>query len=213
MSIRINLLPEARIIKLRNQKTKRLVTVLCLLISTGVMATLFVLLLLLGARTLQKGYNEKSITKKQDEIKSKNSIEKDAAWFNGALAASAAVSDRRILISQLFDRLTEAIPNDVSLTDLSVDADYKVKASVKALDFNTVALFADALKSYNLTNRFIPGLSPKTVFNDVRIDSVTSSKSGQVTTTKTFDVTFVVDKDLVEKFRSDNKKQVNEVKS
>ncbi|MEI7818966.1 MAG: PilN domain-containing protein [bacterium] len=213
MSLHINLLPEARVIKIKNQQTKRLTLVICSLIISGVAGSLIILLLLLGARTLQFNANAKKIADQKVAISSKASVEQEVAWFNSALSASNAVSEKRILISQLFERLTEALPNDVKLSSVGIDPDYKVKASVSAKDFNTVALFGDALRSYNVSgapNRFINGLDKKPVFTDIVIDSVSNKKGDSKSTAdgKVFEVTFMVDKDLVNKFHEDSKTSV-----
>lgn len=205
MTVRVNLLPEARVLKLKNQQTKRVTILICSVVVFGVGAALVVLLLLLGARTIQISQNDKKISELHSQIDAKKSTEESVAQFNQALSESSRLSDNRILISQLFDRLTDALPKNVKLTDLSVDPTYKVKASVQAPDYNTVDLFGNALRSYNVTNKFVKGFDRKAVFTDIRIDSVSTGKSGLALAGKVFDVTFAVDKDLVKKFREDSK--------
>lgn len=208
MSVRVNLLPEARLIKLRNQQTRRVTTMICSVIVIGVVAALVVLLILLGARNIQAGKNEEDIKKLQNEIAAKKSTELDVARFNDGLSESIRLSDNRILVSQIFDRLTAALPKNVRMTDLTVDPTYKVKASVGAPDYNTVALFGNALATYNTgvdEKRNIQGLERKAVFTDIKVDSVTSSKTSQTIGAKMFDVTFQVDKGLVQKLREANK--------
>ena len=104
MSLRVNLLPEARILKLKNQQTRRLITVICGLIMTSVGASIIILLLLLGTRTLQYNTNNTTIESLKKDIAAKQATEQDVAWFNESLDASYDVSNNRILISQLFDR-------------------------------------------------------------------------------------------------------------
>lgn len=206
MSVRINLLPEARMIKLRNQQTKRLVTVVCLVVCSSVGIILVVLLLLLGARNIQFATNQGKIEKIDKEIASKEAIEQDLAWFNGALSEADSLSKNRVLISQLFSRLGEAAPDGIKITELSVDPSYQVKASVEAKDFNNVALFMNALKVYNVEFNPIPGFSRTPVFKDVDVQEVTkrNKKDGA-----NFEVTFVVDEQLVKKFREDSKSSDN----
>ena len=205
MTVRVNLLPEARVLKLKNQQTKRVTILICSVVVFGVAGALVVLLLLLGARSFQITQNDKKITDFHGQIDAKKGVEEEVAQFNLALSESSRLSDNRVLISQLFDRLTDALPKNVKLTDLSVDPTYKVKASVQAPDYNTVDLFGNALRSYNVTNKFVKGLSNKAVFTDIVINSVSTGKSGQASVGKVFDVTFAVDKDLVKKFHEDSK--------
>lgn len=203
MSLRVNLLPEARILKLKNQQTRRMVTIIAMLVCTSVGASIVILLLLLGTRTLQYRANSDTILEKKKEIEAKKSVEEDVTWFNDSLDASYSVSNGRILISQLFDQLTQALPKEVKMTSLSVDPGYQVKATVSAPDFNTVALFGNALSTYNTyAEKRITGLDQKAVFTNVKIDSV-SNKKNKSSDQKEFSVVFSVDKDLVQKFRND----------
>lgn len=202
MSVRINLLPEARLIKLKNQQTKRLVTVVCVVITSSVGIILAVLVLLLGARNLQYGQNTQKIEELKTEIASKKSTEQDTAWFNAALSESDRLSNNRILISQLFTRLSEAKPPGITFTSISVDPQYKVTAAVKAPDFNAVSLFINSLKTYNVTFSEIAGFDRVPVFKDVDVETVTRNKES---VNADFEVTFVVDEKLVKKFREDSK--------
>jgi Tfp pilus assembly protein PilN len=202
MSVRINLLPEARMIKLKNQQTKRLVTVICVVLCSSVGIILIVLLLLLGARNVQYASNKAKIEDDLNKkLESKKNIEQDLAWFNGAVLEAYTLSNNRVLISQLFDRLTDAAPDGIKITNLSVDEDYAVKASVEALDYNNVALFMNALRMYNVSFGYIPGFEREPVFHDIDVQSVTKGKEDSGAD---FEITFVVDEKLVEKFRKDS---------
>lgn len=202
MSVRINLLPEARMVKLKNQQTKRLVTVVCLVLCSSVGIILVVLLLLLGARNIQFATNKGNIEKLNQKIAAKADVEQDVAWFNAALTEADKLSNNRILISQLFSQLAKAAPEGISIASLSVDPDYKVKATVEAKDFNNVALFINALKTYNVEFNPIPGFDRVPVFTDVDVQAVTKRKQ---TDNANFEVTFKVDEKLVKKFREDSK--------
>lgn len=211
MSVRINLLPEARMIKLKNQQTKRLVTVICLVLCSSVGIILIVLLLLLGARNVQFSANKDKIDNELgNELKNKAALEQELAWFNGAVTEAYYLSDRRILISQLFDRLADSAPEGVVITDLTVDADYKVKASVEALDYSNVALFINALKTYNEKFGYIDGFDREPVFHEVKVEAVTEEGEDSGAD---FEVTFVVDEKLVKKFRADAVADSKEEKS
>lgn len=202
MSVRINLLPEARMIKLKNQQTRRLVTVVCLVLCSSVVIILVVLLLLLGARNIQFAANKGNIEELNKKIAAKAGVEQDVAWFNGALVEADSLSNNRILISQLFGQLAKAAPEGIKITSLSVDPTYKVKASVEATDFNNVALFMNALKTYNVEFNPIEGFDRVPVFTDVDVQAVTKRKQ---TDNANFEVTFKVDEKLVKKFREDSK--------
>lgn len=189
-------------------QTKRVVITICSIIGGGLAAALIILLLLLTARNIQKNKNETRISELKNLIDAKKSVEVDTLTFNTALSEADAIKSKRILISQLFDRLTEALPKEVYLTNITVDPTYKVKASVSAPEFNTVDLFGNALLTYNTgedPRRNIDNFPRKTVFTDIKIDAVTTDKTSLKLNSKTFDVTFQVDKDLVQKFRNDTK--------
>lgn len=202
MSVRINLLPEARMIKLKNQQTKRLVTVVCLVLCSSVGIVLVVLLLLLGARNIQFSTNKANIEDLNKKIAAKANIEQDVSWFNRALIEADALSNNRILISQLFEQLAKTAPSGIKITNLSADPEYKVTASVEATDFNNVALFMNALKTYNVEFNQIAGFDRVPVFTNVDVQAVTKRKQ---TDNANFEVSFKVDEKLVKKFREDSK--------
>lgn len=198
MSVRVNLLPEARLVKLRNQQTKRLVMVICFMIGGAVGVILVVLLLLLGARNIQFATNKSKIDELKVELAKKETIEKDIAWFNAGVNEQDRLLGNRILISQLFDRLSQATPQKVAITDIDVDSTYAVKASVKAETFNDVALFINALKTYNVDFNPIEGFSREPVFTDVNVETVTKKNAEA-----NFEIKFKVAEKLVKKFRAD----------
>lgn len=199
MSVRVNLLPEARMVKLKNQQLRRLVTVICLLAVSSVGIILVVLLLLLGARNVQSNLNKTKIDELDTKVAAKKDTEQDLAWFNTALKEQDTLINNRILISQLFDRLQQSTPKDVKIVDVSVDSKYLVKASVKAPGLNEVALFMNALKTYNVEFGSIENLPKKQVFKGVDVNTVTKKS----TASADFEVSFTVDEDLVRIFRTD----------
>lgn len=201
MSVRINLLPEARLLTLKSKQTRRLVTVISVIACSSVGIILITLLLLLGARNVQYATNTSKIEGLNKDIEAKKGVEQDLAWFNASLTTGAKLNDNRILISKLFDYLTKAVPDGVSIVDISVDKDYLVKADVKARDYSNVALFLKALNTFNVDYGFIDGLDRKQVFTDVDVAAVAKAKQSSGAD---FEITFKVDQDLVTKFRKDN---------
>lgn len=199
MSVRINLLPEARILKLRNTKTKRLVLVACILISGVFIAAMAILLLLWGTRNLIAAKNANDIKTLKEDLDTKQTVIKDITHFNQALSSVSQLDEGRIYLSKIFDVVSKATPTDSHLTELSVDADYNVKASVKAADFETVSRFITALQNYNVTYGEVAGLAKKPVFLNIAVDTVTKKQD------VTFDITFSVDKELVKKLREQSK--------
>lgn len=203
MSIRINLLPEARLASIKNKQTRRLVTIVAVTVCSSIGIIVVVLLLLYAARNVQYAANTSKITTLKKQVADKSGEEQDIAWFNAALTEGGKENENRILISQLFDYLAKAVPEGVTLADISVDKEYKVKASVKARDYNNVALFLKALSTYNVDYGRIAGFEAKQVFTDVDVNAVSKGKqSGGAD----FEITFKVDQDLVKKFRVDNAK-------
>ena len=209
MSIRINLLPEARLHSIKNKQVRRLTTIISLVIVSSVGMVIIILLLLLGARNIQFATNSNDINEIKTKLQAKKNDEQDIAWINKALEEGDKLNDNRIIISQLFDYLDKAIPEGVTLIDVSVDKDYKVKSQVKAQDYNNVALFLKALETYNVNYGFIDGFERRQVFTEVDAASVTKKGPG----TADFEITFKVDPELVKKFRADNPKDDNETAS
>ncbi len=207
MSVRINLLPEARILKLRNTKTKRLVAVACVLISGVFISAMVILLLLLGTRNLIAAKNTNDITALKAELDTKQDVIKGITRFNQALNNVSQLDENRIYLSKIFDVVSKSIPTDSHLTELSVDTDYNVKASVKAADYETVSRFITALQNYNVTYGEVTGLAKKPVFLNIAVDTVTKKQD------VTFDISFSVDKELVKKLREQAKSSTDSSQS
>lgn len=201
MSVRINLLPEARLTKLRNAKTKRLVTLVCTVVGASFVIINIVLVLLLGTRTLISTRNADQMSKLKSDLQSKESLIKDVSQFNTSLANAAQLDQNRIYLSEIFKVTSQSIPKESRLTDVSVDSAYGVKASVKAKDYETVSRFIVALENFNVTYGEVKGMEKKPVFLNIEIESVTKKLNEDAV----FDVTFDVDKELVKKLREQAK--------
>lgn len=199
MSVRINLLPEARLTKLRNEKTKKVTTLICIVVSGLVGAVIVLLLLYLGTQNLIAARNNDKMKQLKSDIESKQTVINEAAQFHKALTESNRLDENRIYLSKIFDVTSKSTPKESRLTDFAVDSDYNVTASVKAKDYETVSRFIVALQNYNVTYGQVDGLEKKPVFHNLAIDTVTKKQNEDAT----FDVTYSVDKDLVKKLREE----------
>lgn len=196
MSVRINLLPEARMLRIKNEKTRRLVLLISVIVCGSILVINAILLLLLGARQIAIAKNNSDIAAIKKDLANKQTLEKEVTTFNQSLKTASQLVDRRIYLSYIFDETAKALPTGTKLTDFSLDATYKAKASVTAKDYDTVATYIAALQQYNVTFGSVPGLAKGPVFTDVKVTSVSQKdRNGEAK----FDVTYQVSKDLVNK--------------
>ncbi len=199
MSVRINLLPEARLLRIKNEKTRRLVTVICIMIPSTIAVVLVILLMLLGARNLAGRTNDTKIKDIKNDLDSKKNLEQDVVNFNLSLSESAKLAKNRVYLSRIFDTVVKVLPQGVKMTDFSMSEGYKAKATLHAPGYPEVSTFITALQDYNITFGTVKDINRGTaIFKDVRISQVSKKdKNGEAN----FDIAFTITSELVTKLQ------------
>jgi len=195
MTLQVNLLPEARILKLQAQARKR--TANTIMILTGIVtATIIVtLLLLLGYTYSLYQANESRISTIKKDIATQQDMEQKAATLQENLASFAELQKSRLYVSEIFVNLSKIVPSDIKLSSFKISEDYIVSVSGTAPSFAAVSSFSKALQEYNLNFKPQANLERKALFSDVVIASV-SKESGSGNTSVKFNMTFKVDPSL-----------------
>jgi Tfp pilus assembly protein PilN len=195
MALQINLLPEARIVKLQAMARKRLVTTSTVIVGVVFATILITLLLLLGYMYSVHAANDARISSLKDTVSKSADIEQQAATLQGNLASFAAQNSTRLYVSQLFQNLGNVIPADIKITSFEITGNNAVTISGTAPSFSSVGVFSKALQEYNLNYKPQPNLERKALFTDVQITSVTKSNEAGNDTVN-FSMTFSVDQSL-----------------
>lgn len=200
MSILINLLPEARMLRLKNKAKKKTYATITGLVGGIMLATIIVFGMLQVFLISSYAVNEnriKTLTKEQLTTKD---IEQSAATLQGNLASFYTLNANRTYASRVFTNLFNTIPGNITISSFQIDDEDKVTISGTADSFADVSKFAESLKQYNVDYKPQKDLERKPIFKDVTITSVSKdTNTGKVN----YSMTFNVDKELLKKQKSE----------
>ncbi len=198
MSVLINLLPEARILKLKAEARKRSATTITVVTSVIIGTVAITLLLLLGYTYSTQRINKTKISNQKSDIAKSTDLEQKAATLQEHLSSFATLQSSRLYVSAIFSNLGNAIPSGVSVTSFQIGSDNTVTISGTSQTIAQVSTFAQALQDYNVNYLPQPGLDRKPLFSNVNITTVSKASSGgQVN----FSMTFKVDPTLFAKIK------------
>lgn len=195
MMLQINLLPEARIVKLQAMARKRSVTTATVIVGIVFATVAITLLLLLGYMYSVHATNEVRISSLKSTIAKSADMEKQASTLQQNLAIFASQNSSRLFVSQLFQNLGNAIPSDIKITSFDITGNNEVTISGTAPSFAAVGVLSKSLQEYNLNFKPQPNLERKALFSNVQITSVTKSTDSGSSAVN-FSMTFSVDSSL-----------------
>lgn len=197
-SLQINLLPEARIVKLKAQQRKRTMTTVTTIVCIVVATIIITFVLLLGYTYSVHATNKARIESLNKDVSKTKDMEQDAATLQEHLNSFYNLNKSRLYVSEIFRNLSNVIPADVTVSSFQISQDYLVTISGKASSFAQVGVFATALQQYNVNYKPQPNLERKALFTNVNITSVTKESetgSGSVS----YGMTFKVDPSVFKK--------------
>lgn len=195
MSIKINLLPESRILTLQAAAKKRTVNTVMIVIGVVIISVIVTLLLLIGYAFSTYKATEARVNTLKKDISTQSSIEQQAATLQENLAAFASLQKSRLYVSEIFKSLGNLIPEGVKVTSFQIDGSYLVTISGTAPSFASVSTFSEALQQYNVNFKPQTNLERKPLFTNVTITSV-SKTGGSASTEVNYTMTFKVDPSL-----------------
>ncbi len=196
MSILINLLPEARLAKLRNQSRKRFYTTIAI-VSTGSVATVVItFLLFLGFLNATYLINESRLNDLNQEISKNKDLEQKAATLQANLQEFTILNQKRTYPTRIYKNLYEATPDNVKITSIQVNVDGKITISGTTNSFADVGRYKEILLSYNVNYKLQPNLDRSAIFTSVEIKSASPNIA---TGTVTFSLDVTVDQKVLAK--------------
>lgn len=195
MTLQVNLLPEARILKLQAQARKRLANTIMILSGVVVVTIIITLVLLYGYTSALYRANESRVATLKKDIATQKEMEQKTATLQDNLASFAELQKSRLYVSEIFSNLAKVVPADVKISSFKISEDYIVTISGTAPSFAAVSSFSKALQEYNLNYKPQANLERKAVFSDVVITSV-SKESGATQSGVSYSMTFKVDPSL-----------------
>ncbi len=198
MSIQINLLPEARLIKLRNKSKKTRYLAIAAVIGGSLTAVAIVLIMLQVFLVATFRQGEDNIKTLNADISKSVTTEQVSATLQANLASFYALNNSRTYATRIFSNLFKAVPENITITSVGIDSKDAISISGTTDSFASVSKFALILELYNLDYLPQPDLERKAVFTDTRIVSVNKSTDGNVA----FSITCKVDQLLLKQQRS-----------
>lgn len=119
--VQFNLLPDVKLEYVKTQRTKRLLTLISIVVSIVGLAVLFLSFVTVNV-VQKKSLNDLSsdITKYSSQLKNVKDLDKILTVQN-QLSTLKGLHDQEPVASQLFGYITKVTPEQASLSDLSVD--------------------------------------------------------------------------------------------
>ncbi len=196
MNIQVNLLPEARIHKLRNQAKKRTYSTIAGLTGGILLAAIVVFVMLQGFLSATYGANKERINKLNAELETSKPMEEEAATLQANLASFYKINNNRTYVTRFFTNFFKMVPSFVKIDSVSISADNTVTISGNTGSFADVSRFANLVEEYNLNYLPQEDLDRVAVFTDAEFTSVSKdTKTGKTT----FTMTFKVNQELLKK--------------
>lgn len=194
MNIQLNLLPEARLQKIKNQAKKRRYGAIAGLVVGTAIASIVMFLLLQGflIGTYQVGQNK--IKDLKSSLASTADLEEKATTLQNNLAAFSTANTNRTNASKIFTSLFNATPSTVTITSLTISNEDIVTITGTTDTYANVAVYAKSLEEYNVNYKPQPGLDRKPIFTGIKISSVSKDDT---TGGVSFSLEFKVDQNLI----------------
>ena len=196
MNIQVNLLPEARMHKLRNASKKKTYATIAGLAGGIALAAIIVFLMLQGFLTATYAANNNKINSLNKELESSKPMEQEAATLQNNLASFYQTNKNRTYVTRFFTNFFKMIPDFVKIDSVSIGGDNTVTIAGTTNSFADVSRFANLLEQYNLNYLPQPDLDRVAIFTDANFTSVSKDTK---TCKTTFSMTFKVDQDLLKK--------------
>lgn len=189
MNVHINLLPEARVLKLRAQSRRRTAGTVTGLVCGLVGATIIVFGMLQVFLISTYGINQAKISDLRVQANKSHDMEQEASTLQEHLASFYTLNQNRLYASKIFINIGNAVPAGVSISTYQMTKDNIMTITGSASSFADVASFAKALEDYNVNYKPQPEMERKPLFTDISITTLSKdSSSNKVNYTMTFKV-------------------------
>lgn len=189
MNVHVNLLPEARVLKLQAQSRRRTVSAVTGLVCGLIAATIIVFGMLQVFLISTYQLNQTKISDLRSQADKSKDMEQQASTLQEHLASFYTLNKNRLYASKIFTNLDSAVPAGVTVNTLQISKDNVMTITGTAGSFADVASFAKALEDYNVNYKPQPELERKPLFTEISITTLSKdSSSNKVNYTMTFKV-------------------------
>jgi len=177
--VHINLLPDARKDKLRDQSNRQLAISVATIAVAASVGAIILLIVITQAQALQIRLLSNSINSKQQQISQEIPEAQAVATIQRQLDSLGVLYGNQVRMSKFFTALGSVSNNDVSITSVSLDATNKLTVTGAARSYNSASKLAEAMQASNVTlgDNASPSNSPD--FTNVLLSSL-SGEQGKV---------------------------------
>ena len=165
MSVAINLLPDIRQARLRDEHTRRIVTTLSILVWAVAVAIVIILLLLAGAQKLQLMGLNSDIQSRTAAVHAVPNLSQ-ALTAQQALVTLPGLYSQRTFYSTFLMNVSKLTPTDVYISSLATDATGLMTVSGTGSSAASVDKFFQSLSASNAANPYFTGLTLRDVSKD-----------------------------------------------
>lgn len=185
--VHINLLPDARKEKLRDQSNRQLAISVATTAVVGSVIGVALLVVITQAQNLQIHLLGNAISAKQKQIAQEIPEAQAVATIQRASDSLGQLYAQQVKMSNFFVVLGSVSNNDVGINSVSLDASNKLTVSGTARSYNSASRLAEAMQASNVT--LGDNASPANVpdFSNVLLNSL-SGEQGKVSFTITANV-------------------------
>jgi Tfp pilus assembly protein PilN len=196
MNIQINLLPEARMHKLRNAAKKKTYATIAGLTGGILAAAIVVFIMLQGFLSATYSANSTKINELNKELATTKPMEEESATLQANLASFYQLNTNRTYVTRFFTNFFKMVPSFVKIDSVAIAADNTVTVTGSTQSFADVSRFANLVEQYNLNYLPQEDLDRVAIFTNANFTSVSKdTKTGKTT----FSMTFKVNQDLLKK--------------
>lgn len=198
MQVLINLVPEARLVKLKQKRNKRLLMTLTILAGVVMATVAGTFIVLIIANTAVYKVNEGSIRDKKQAIAdiNKNNMEQNAATLQEHLASFKTLHESRLYASKIFAEFSQTIQPEVTVKSFDLAEGNVVTVTGNAKSNQDVSKFVNAIEDYGTTYKKKQDADATDYFSNVDITSVGKSGEGDGVT---FSLTFTANESVFNK--------------
>jgi Tfp pilus assembly protein PilN len=196
MNIQLNLLPEARLLRIKNQARRRRYAAIAGVTAGTIAATVIVFLLLQGFLFSTYQIGQGKIKELKKSLASTAEIEEKATTLQNNLAKFSEVNATRTNASKIFANLYDATPSNVTINSLSISSAGVVSITGTTGSYADVGTYSKSLQEYNVNYKPIPNIDRGAIFQDVQITSVSKGETENKTN---FSIQFKINQELIKK--------------
>lgn len=194
MAVKINLLPEVRVVKIKASAQRRLATTVTIVIGLIFTGIVIGLIFIIGYYAAESAQRKSEASNLQHDVDQFHDMELDATTLQEHLKSFSNLNASRVAVTEVFTQLVKTIPPDVSVNSFSLDPNYTATISGIAPSYKELGVFTKALEDYNVSFKPQSDLDRKPIFSNV---AITASAKDTTTNAVSYTITFKVDQAIV----------------